>query len=434
MTPYGSLSKASMDICAGVCLLVMLISIMLLTMVIVLGLRKRNILIAAVFTAVLLALAQGLGDVSLHAGHNQTYRGFSAFFAALPWAAVIAFLVSAALMELIFLGFLKKQYKGILTPNSVKESLDALPDGICFFDGSGQPLLVNTRMNQLSSDLFGKEILNCELFWEKLSCSRFSGSDQVPGASPAVMIRTSEGSIWDFRRKDIEIDGRRFYEMTAFDVTQQYKLHEELNRRNEILDEVNRRLKEYSRQIEKVAAEKELLAAKMRVHDNVGKVLLAFRSGYLNLSLDKRDRNRLLELWRMTVSDMRKAAVSGKERDDWQLLQQAAEAVDVEMILEGELPENSVRPILIAAVHECLTNMVRHAGGHRLHIAVRTENGLIKAEFTNDGIPPTGEIKETGGLGNLRRIVENAGGTMRVQSAPRFALHIEIAKGAKANV
>ena len=103
MTPYGSLSKASMDICAGVCLLVMLISIMLLTMVIVLGLRKRNILIAAVFTAVLLALAQGLGDVSLHAGHNQTYRGFSAFFAALPWADVIAFLVSAELMELFFL-------------------------------------------------------------------------------------------------------------------------------------------------------------------------------------------------------------------------------------------------------------------------------------------------------------------------------------------
>ncbi|MGN0658625.1 MAG: sensor histidine kinase [Emergencia sp.] len=432
MMPYSSLSMVSKGFTAGGYLLAMSFSVMILVMVIALRMQKRYVVFSAALTAVLLTVMQGLNDVSLYIVREQPFNRFAGFFAGLPYAAVVSVLISAAVIEILFLIFLQRKQRSMLTPNAVKESLDALPDGICFFEGDGQPLLVNTRMHRFSSDLFGGEILNCELFWEKLNRGDFSGGAELLSTSPAVTIRTAEGGVWDFRRKELLVGGCLIHEMTAFNVTRQYTLSEELTRRNEILNQVNRRLREYSRKIEKVTAERELLAAKVHVHDDVGRALLAFRSSYLNLPPEKRDRKRLLRLWRATVSVMRKEAVSGEEISDWKLLQQAAEAVDVKMILEGQLPEEGTeRSILIAAVHECLTNTVKHAGGHRLNIAVTVENGMIRAEFTNDGTPPAEAIKETGGLHDLRVTVENAGGIMEIKSVPRFALHIEIGKGAK---
>ena len=93
--------------------------------------------------------------------------------------------------------------------------------------------------------------------------------------------------------------------------------------------------------------------------------------------------------------------------------------------LDGALPENlSVRTAMLAAVRECLTNTASHAGGDALFVKVRQEAGCAWAELTNNGRPPDGPVRETGGLKDLRRIVERAGGTMEVHSAPRFRLRV----------
>ena len=36
----------------------------------------------------------------------------------------------------------------MLTPGSLKESLDTLPDGVCFFEKNGQPLLVDIEKSR----------------------------------------------------------------------------------------------------------------------------------------------------------------------------------------------------------------------------------------------------------------------------------------------
>ena len=46
----------------------------------------------------------------------------------------------------------------------------------------------------------------------------------------------------------------------------------------------------------------------------------------------------------------------------------------------------------------------------------------------NNGQPPEREIREGGGLTNLRHRIETEGGRMLVQSFPEFALVIEIPK------
>ena len=84
---------------------------------------------------------------------------------------------------------------------------------------------------------------------------------------------------------------------------------------------------------------------------------------------------------------------------------------------------------MISAVHECLTNTVKHAGGDRLWLTLRSDGSILTAELTNNGAPPQGSIRETGGLLNLRRTVENAGGNMTTETAPRFLLRVELPQG-----
>ena len=74
------------------------------------------------------------------------------------------------------------------------------------------------------------------------------------------------------------------------------------------------------------------------------------------------------------------------------------------------------------AIHECLTNTVKHAGGRLLEVTVRQAENAVTVELTNDGAPPKGPVSETGGLKNLRALVENRGGRMTVESEPAFRL------------
>ena len=79
-----------------------------------------------------------------------------------------------------------------------------------------------------------------------------------------------------------------------------------------------------------------------------------------------------------------------------------------------------------AAAHECLTNLVRHAGGSRLEMTGRCTAHIWHIEYRNDGAAPAGPIAEGGGLSSLRRRIEVSGGTMTLCHAPRFLLALEL--------
>ena len=100
-----------------------------------------------------------------------------------------------------------------------------------------------------------------------------------------------------------------------------------------------------------------------------------------------------------------------------------ARSIGVTVDINGDLPEQaSARTILAHAIQECAANTVKHAGGDRLNVTL-SENEIV---ITNNGKPPKGEIAESGGLLSLRRSVEEAGGTMTVQSQPEFILSIQL--------
>ena len=108
-------------------------------------------------------------------------------------------------------------------------------------------------------------------------------------------------------------------------------------------------------------------------------------------------------------------------------LKEAANTVGVKINIDGEVPPE-YSDLLAVAIHECLTNTVKHAGGRRLDVRIENDGQSLTATLTNDGRPPAVEITESGGLKNLRAITEKHGGTMKIELRPAFTLILAFGK------
>lgn len=414
MSLYREMTLMGQSLCGTLTLLLLIVAIYLLIVFCVsqTGEKKERVL-AACLTLCLFLLLQGFVDI-----YGDFSNGLSYWLGKLPMGVPVLLLLLAAAAEAVMYKGMVRRKKQQLTPAAIKESLDALPDGVCFFLPDGRPILVNKQMNEISSELFGTEILNAKQFLESLERVK----EEITAAKSTVLVKTAGEKVWEFSQNLLKMKQEEVCELIACDVTRQYQLSRELKQRYEQLNRVNERLHQFSRDMIYFTAEKELLEAKIRVHDDVGRALLAFRA-YLAQEQAKRERKNLLLLWRYVISVMKKETAPAGE---WDLLEKTAQSLHIQLNISGELPENvQQKTAILAAIHECLTNTAKHAQGDRLDMVVERKETLLTAQFTNNGKIPKGTIREGGGLKNLRNIVEGAGGGLKIESAPRFLLRIE---------
>lgn len=383
---------------------------------------------SVVLAAAVFIILQSMADVSLCA--NEVDPRFSlpaVILKDVPWIIVALVMVVIFAAEVLCLVAVNRAGRDKLSPGSVKESLDALPDGVCFFSEDGRILLSNRRMQHISSDITGIGILNGEKLWRCIE-----EKSVKTDVSDGLVIFTSDSKVWNVRRSEIEAEGNRINEIVALDVTEQYELRRELEERNERLNSVNERLRIFSRDMSRLTAEKELLDAKIKVHDDLGRSLLAFRA-YLTAEPSKRDRSKLLPLWRYVISVMKKETAPSEE---WDVIEKTAESLHIQIEINGDLPagladlpvSGEVRSAIMAAIRECLTNTARHARGDRLFVLIKCGADAphgIRIEITNNGRAPLVPIQEAGGLSNLRHMVERAGGNMTIESSPQFLLRLD---------
>ena len=374
-------------------------------------------------------ILQGLCDVMVILNRRWYRTLFSALVNSLPWILLLGFLLFIAGVEGYCLWKFWKKQKKQLTADAMKESLDNFPDGICFYSRDGQPLLVNHQMNRLSGELFGTEILNGNQFLHQLEREEFIGHGQIIRRKPNLMLQTDNQTVWEFHNKELVLNDNVVSELIASDVTEQYQMAMELEKRNRSLNQINRQLRIYNSEVNRITREQEILGAKVRIHDDVGRSLLAARA-YLSQPKEQRERKQLLLLWDYTISSLKKEAKPERKSGDWELLQKAASAVNVKITLNDPLPEEEkLRALMVAAIYECMTNTVKHADGDEVYVEIQKKDAVLNIHLTNSGKPPSQIVKETGGLSNLRTIIESAGGTMKIESEPRFMLELELPKG-----
>ena len=157
----------------------------------------RELPLGLALGAAAVALLQGMADLGVYfQGWLAVLPPMGRFVGDIPAAGMVLLLTALTAGEALEAMRLYRRRGERLPPGVIKESLDTLPDGVCFYAPDGQPLLVNEQMNRISGELFGREILNADRFWRDVR--QVSGAQQ--GAS--AVVRTQDGRVWEVRRSE----------------------------------------------------------------------------------------------------------------------------------------------------------------------------------------------------------------------------------------
>lgn len=329
-------------------------------------------------------------------------------FAPVPWTA------SALALTILSLWAAHKLHSiscRQLTPVSIKESVDHLPCALCFAWENGQPCLKNLKMDELSHRIAGEALMNANEFWGAVA------------HEPIVTL--PDGQTWSFERTPLYLSGQTVYQIIGTNITEEARLQRELEEDNLRLKAMNRRLRQYGQDVQEATREKEILRAKTRVHDEIGHALLQTRQF---LSGTQGDAESVCAAWRQNIRLLLGKYADEQRADAFAQLARAAQAIGVTIERRGVFPAEGTESaqLLEAAAHECLTNLVRHAGGTRLEITgEKTESGW-RIRYLNDGDVPSGPIVEGSGLTALRARTEAAGGKMDIAYTPRFELTLTL--------
>lgn len=435
---YGMLSGKIQTFAGIVQMLLVTASAWMFVRACSLRLSKKILAFTFLFLSVQILFLQAVSDVTVVMTTEKKGTLLAHVAGHEPAGLVLSVLAVSVLTGIFQWLFLYKKSRDVITTRSIKESIDLLPDGVCFSTDRGMPILMNSRMRQLCTEFTGEGLMDTEKFWRDLRNGNVRKGIRPLKQREAAFIDTN-GQVWDFRRSRLSYGGEKVTEISAVNITTQYHLHKELVARYERLNDVNSRLHHFSEEVEKVTREKEILAAKIKLHDEIGRSLLILRS-YLtetpeksiqtetpekSAQTEKRDRSRLLPLWQYIVTSMQEGTILKEREDSLLLLKKEAADFNVDIFLEGLLPANpSVRNVIFAAVRECAGNTAKHARGDRLFITIHDTVENTEVFITNNGNTPGGSIHETGGLKNLRKMVEERGGSMQIKSSPVFVLHL----------
>ncbi len=435
---YGMLSGKIQTFAGIVQMLLVTASAWMFVRACSLRLSKKILAFTFLFLSVQILFLQAVSDVTVVMTTEKKGTLLARVAGHGPAGLVLSVLAVSVLTGIFQWAFLYKKSRDMITTRSIKESIDLLPDGVCFSTDRGMPILMNSRMRQLCTEFTGEGLMDTEKFWRDLRNGNVRKGIRPLKQREAAFIDTN-GQVWDFRRSRLSYGGEKVTEISAVNITTQYHLHKELVARYERLNDVNSRLHHFSEEVEKVTREKEILAAKIKLHDEIGRSLLILRS-YLtetpeksiqtetpekSAQTEKRDRSRLLPLWQYIVTSMQEGTILKEREDSLLLLKKEAADFNVDIFLEGLLPANpSVRNVIFAAVRECAGNTAKHARGDRLFITIHDTEENTEVFITNNGNAPGGSIHETGGLKNLRKMVEERGGSMQIKSSPVFVLHL----------
>ena len=310
-----------------------------------------------------------------------------------------------------------------VSETSIKEALDALPTGLCYALPEGLPLLVNEKMEELGTILLGKPFQNAKKAWEDLEGGRANG---LIKSGPEPIYELPGGRVYSFHREKLALEVGMVYAILATDVTEEYSLTKELAEKQKKAGIINARLKSLLSTIEYVTMNRELLHLKVALHDNLGRSLLSAKR--FILKSDAVDPKELLAIWKQNLRHL-----IGEAPEEWQIpyyvARKEAATLGIELQIVGTLPEDDrLLPVIDQAISTHVINVLRHANGHIAMVHIWEDEKAYAITFTNDGNPPAGEIRETGGLGNLKRQVEALGGRMELSAKPRFEMVLNIPK------
>lgn len=278
-------------------------------------------------------------------------------------------------------------------------------------------------------DLINEPLFDGNAFWSNLLKGNVRNSITITKSEDSLIVERNDGVVTLCKRIVHDIDGKLVYEIYGIDISREFALKKEMAQKNIDLENMKSRLLKYGEIVTEITKEKENLAARIKVHSNLGSLIVRTKKELIN---PEYNRASLIASWKDIISLI---FTDDDEQDGFIKANKTAENVGVKIYYNGQFPirGSQVEKIFADTVLECAINTVRHADGNELYVTMMENDFENYLTVSNNGKKPKQNIKEGGGLSNLRIMVENAGGRMNISSASKFILSIIIPKENKNN-
>ena len=323
-----------------------------------------------------------------------------------------------------------REIKMDISAMSIKDAVDSLHTGVLFSEPEGHIVLINIQMQRLMILLTGRIHRDNRYFYDQLvSGELLPGCRKIEYESQMVCLLPDK-TVWMFTGAEIQVRNKRYIQLTATDITQQWALTAELQRQEELLLNQCDELRKMTDDLYVLSKTRELQNAKLRAHDILGQLLtMLLHSINSEQALDYDIFcTQLLNLLNDLKSDQ--SAASFREKLD--ILQRTFKTVGVEIQLDGPLPEDDITGYtFVDVISECSVNAVRHGFATEVFVRSSLVNSIWHLEVTDNGqkyLSPQ-PIREGGGISGMRSKVEALGGLLIVSNKPRFALKVELPGG-----
>ena len=157
--------------------------------------------------------------------------------------------------------------------SSIKEAFDNLPTGVCFFNEAGLPVLCNHAMQRFSFAVSGKDV---QYITDLEHCFAEDFIPTTAAQKDGLVFVLPDGRAWHLEKRIFTHEsGNCYSQYIAIDVTELHENRVELQKETAQLRRVQAELKTLSANVVAVTREEEILNTKMRVHDEMGRCLMA---------------------------------------------------------------------------------------------------------------------------------------------------------------
>ena len=342
---------------------------------------------------------------------------FGAAFPFILATSLIFWLVRATIVCVVR----RREISSELSALTIKQATDSLRTGLLYFGPNGTIYLVNHRMQSLMVALTGAVQRNGVHFRKTI----FDGSTLL-APEPLLLdgqriYRLYDGSAWLFREQEIFVSGRKYFQLSAADVTERWLLTLALQKQTEELRLRGKQLSSATLNIDVICREEELLRLRSKVHDSMAQCLAMLMR--VLRSEETIDEKSLASF----ADDMLKTAREEIELDTGadgiHSLRRAYETMGVDVELCGAIPSSPEHAAFFADyVKEATANAVRHGFATKVKISCENAHSGVAISIANNGFVPNGTVAEGSGISELRRKLSRLGGKLEIDTGPPFKL------------
>ncbi len=378
--------------------------------------RRFTMMISGFLMVISYPVLQVIGDI-LYWNEGNEGSEISLIFGRIHAAVWILMTIGLLSVGILMTVSLMKWNREHLTPMSVRDGMDKLKAGLCYWEDGGKLVLSNRRMDEICETVTGEALLSGERFYDAISGQE---SLQMP-----------DGTVQRFTHQRVPFGGRQIHELVATDVTELQKKNEMLISETAALRKMNENLRRYNQGIEEMVRRQEILDAKAYVHDEMNRLMLV-TTALTEGEESQEEYIRVLTLWRNNATLLSSDAATKRAEAGRQDLRQLARLLGVKLFGESDLPEDlseEARETFMMAIREAMANAVKHGAAKTVTVEWHCEEGAAEVRISNDGRLPEGEIREGGGTSNIRQRAEACGGTLQFETSDVFCMILRIPLG-----